>query len=383
MSCENTPKEVSFEQASEMDSKQLFGIENRLADKQCTLEEVAVIDIPIDSVSLNHSIYPLYYDADTTQYYITGNKNQHSVDFYDLEKKKMVKRVHFAREGAEGIPNIGQFIVKNLDTLIFLPKFQKQIIITNLEGEILKRTNIYINDEDEMWHGLGAPFAIMDSLLILPKMKTKPPMEMVGINTMAGLNMYTGKVIEYGLKLPAAFKEKQAPIGQESPHFALVGDKISVRFGLLSVIYQYDIKSKQTTIFPLKSKHQKQAITLSDYVDYRKMVAEVSEKEDYEKSSYQKLLYDQYRGVYYSIFVEGIPLINEKTGLKNDYEDRPISIIIADKDFNYMGEKRLEKHYFRNFLVTKDGLLVSNAHLKNPHNKEDMLSFTLFKLKYQ
>jgi hypothetical protein len=48
-----------------------------------------------------------------------------------------------------------------------------------------------------------------------------------------------------------------------------------------------------------------------------------------------------------------------------------------------MGEKRLDGYYFRSFLATKDGLLVSNAHNKNPHNKEDVLSFTLFKLKYQ
>jgi hypothetical protein len=367
----------------DMRTEDLFKISNRFSEKQAILEQSEIINIPIDSVSLNYSLYPVYYDADTVHYYITGNRNQHSVDFYDIDKKRLVKRVKFSKEGADGLSGVGFFYIKNLDTIIFLPKNSTHIIIANLKGKVLKRTFVKINDDDELRHSLGAPFVVNDSMLIVSKMKAIPPMSLVGMNTMVGLNIYTGNATEYGPQLPIAFKEKQAPVGKESPLFALVEDKINVRFGLLSVIYQYNIKTKQTTIFPLKSKYQTQAITLSDYTDYKEMVTEVGEKQDYEKSGYQKLMYDPYREVYYSVFVEGIPLIDEKTGKKNDYEDRPISIIIADKDFRYLGETRLGVGYFRNFLVTKDGLLVSNAHPKNPHYQEDVLSFTLFKLKYQ
>jgi hypothetical protein len=384
ISCgESKPKEIPYQEISKMNSTQLFDLENRVSNKKCLLEEYAIIDIPIDSVSLNYSVYPVYYDADTAHYYITGNKNQHSLDFYDLEKKKMIKRVHFAKDGADGIPNIGFFAIKTWDSIVFLPKFQRQIVIANSTGKVLKRTNISIDFDDELRHSLNTPFVLKDDSIFVSKMKKKPSIEMVGMNTISGFNIYDGKFVEFGPKLPVAFEQRIAPVGGESPHFALVGTTISVRFGLLSVIYQYDMKSNQTAIFPLKSKYQKQAITLSDYTNHQNMVLEVGEKQDYEKSSYQKLMYDPYREVYYSIFVEGIPLFDEKTGKKNDYEDRPISIIIADKDFRYMGEKRLGVGYFRNFLVTKDGLLVSNAHPKNPHYQEDMLSFTLFKLKYQ
>ncbi|SFF08913.1 DUF4221 family protein [Thermoflexibacter ruber] len=385
-SCQQQAKEKLESTNTEwinLNSEQLFKLNNYFSEKQATLEQSEIINIPIDSVSLNYSLYPVYYDADTAHYYITANRNLHSLDFYDLSKKRLAKRIRFAKEGTDGVAGLSFFHIKNLDTLIFLPKNSKHAIITDLKGKVLKRTYIEIDDEDDLRHSMGAPLAFRDSMLIVSKMKIKPPMSLVGINTMCGINIHTGKVTEYGPRLPIAFKEKQAPVGKESPLFALVDNKINVRFGLLSVIYQYNMETEGMKVIPLKSKFQKQPITLSEYTDFVNMVHEVGEKQDYEKSSYQKLMYDPYREVFYSVFVEGIPLIDEKTGKKNDYEDRPISIIIADKDFRYLGEKYLGVGYFRNFLVTKDGLLVSNAHSKNPHYQEDVLSFTLFKLKYQ
>ncbi|GAB4110699.1 MAG: hypothetical protein OHK0057_31880 [Thermoflexibacter sp.] len=382
ISCKDTTKETSSN-LLEMSSVELFNLSNNIGNKQATLEQSEIINIPIDSVSLNHSLYPVYYDADTIHYYITANANQHSLDFYDINKRILTKRVYFKKEGAEGVPDLRYFFIKNMDSVFVLSRNYKQIVLINSKGNLLARTNIHIKDGDDMAHSLSCPIDLRDSFLIVPKLKPVTPMEMVGTNVIAGINIYTGKVIEYELKLPPAFEKKQAPIGSYLPSFALLNDKINVRFGLLSTIYQYDIKTEQTTVIPLKSKFQEQAITLSEYSDFIKMASEVGEKEDIEKASYQNLMYDSYRQVYYSVFFEGIDMINKASGKKNSYDDKPISIIIADKDFRYLGEKRLGVGYFRNFLVTKDGLLVSNAHPKNPHYQEDVLSFTLFKLKYQ
>jgi hypothetical protein len=382
VSCQDTTKESNSD-LIEMSSAEIFNLPNEIAEKQATLEQSEIINIPIDSVSLNHSLYPVYYDADTTHYYITANANQHSLDFYDIGKRKLAKRVHFSKEGSEGVPDLRYFFVKNLDSIFVISRNHKQIVLINSKGNLLKRTNIYIKEGDDMAHSISSPIALKDSFLIIPKLKPVTPMEMVGTNVMAGINIYTGRVIEYKLKLPSAFKQKQAPIGSYLPNFALLNNKINVRFGLLSAIYQYDIQTEETVVIPLKSKFQEHPITLSEYTDFVKMASEVGEREDIEKASYHNLIYDSYQQVYYSVFFNEIEMINKVSGEKNSYDDKPISIIIADKDFRYMGEKRLGVGYFRNFLVTKDGLLVSNAHPKNPHYQEDMLSFTLFKLKYQ
>ncbi len=220
-----------------------------------------------------------------------------------------------------------------------------------------------------------------DSFLIVPKTVPEDDSKGVGTSTVAAINIHSGKVVEYDLKLPAAFKGKIAPLGSRRPRLALVGNKINARFGMLSTIYQYDIPSRKTSIFSLKSKQQAEAITLTPYISFNQMMGNKGEKNNFEIAGYQNLLYDPYQQVYCSIFIGGIAMINENTGQKNDYDDKPISIIIADQEFNYLGETPLKEHqHFRNFMVTRDGLIISNAHFKNPNDGEDVLSFTLYKL---
>jgi len=71
---------------SKMSLEEILDVPITFSDKEYTLEKVKEINIPIDSVSENWSVYPIYYDADTVQYYVQGNEAINSIDFYDLDK---------------------------------------------------------------------------------------------------------------------------------------------------------------------------------------------------------------------------------------------------------------------------------------------------------
>ncbi len=380
--CEPKPRELNLAEVSPMDAQQLFDLQNQVGERKCGLKVAGVINIPVDSTSLNYSLYPVYHDDGVAHYFVTANANQHSLDFYDLDKRQLAKRVRLAKKGPEGVPDLRYFYVKNLDSIFILPRNSGQLFLVNAEGRQLKKTNIdELTPGQEFGHSLMSPIIMRDSFLIVPKTVSEDDLKAVGTSTVAAINIHSGKVVEYDLKFPAAFAGKIAPLGSRRPRLALVENTINVRFGMLSTIYQYDIPSRKISIFSLKSKHQAKAITLTPYVNFNQMMDKEGEKNDFEIASYQNLVYDPYQQVYYSIFVNGIAMINENTGQKNDLDDKPISIIIADRNFNYLGETLLKEHqHFRNFLATRDGLIISNAHFKNPNNKEDVLSFTLYKL---
>lgn len=78
-------------------------------------------------------------------------------------------------------------------------------------------------------------------------------------------------------------------------------------------------------------------------------------------ASYEGIYYDKYRDLYYRLAL--LPV--EEKGANYDKKDAPIkqmSIVVFDKDFNYLGEKLLEKnkHLMFSAFVSAKGLNVQN-----------------------
>jgi Domain of unknown function (DUF4221) len=288
--------------------------------------------------------------------------------------------VKLAKEGPNGVSSARYFFVKSFDSILVLPNQSQRIYLVDSTGRVKSKTNVLVTEDDDLRYSMLNPLALQDSFLLSGRGKRKPFTEFVGVNTAVGINIYTGRIKELGPPLPNAYAGQLASTSGTRMCMATVGNVINMRYSLLSVIYQFDPKTGQTRVFPLKSKAHTQANTLTGYTDLTKMMREVNERLDFELPTYQNLLYDPGHKLFYSVFVHAIPMKNEQTGQLNEYDDKPISIIIADEQFRYLGETRLpHQTHFRNFLVTKYGLLVSNAHFKNPQKRENVMSFSIFK----
>tara|TARA_R110002074_G_scaffold229739_2_gene401157 strand:+ start:58 stop:681 length:624 start_codon:yes stop_codon:yes gene_type:complete len=106
--------------------------------------------------------------------------------------------------------------------------------------------------------------------------------------------------------------------------------------------------------------------------------SELDDQKFLTQSSYGRILYDEYRKVYYRFAFEGI----NDSDLTSDSNDRatikPSMIIILNENFKKIGEYSLNrfKYDLNMTFVSRDGL---NIRLKAPEN-EDIIMFDILKL---
>lgn len=84
---------------------------------------------------------------------------------------------------------------------------------------------------------------------------------------------------------------------------------------------------------------------------------------------------DKYKNIYYRIIEH--PWINYNPNERP--WKKPLSIIIYDSNFQFLGETKLAEEYnlsANNFIITKEGLLI-----RKETNNEDEIKYTVFKLK--
>jgi hypothetical protein len=90
---------------------------------------------------------------------------------------------------------------------------------------------------------------------------------------------------------------------------------------------------------------------------------------------YAGIKYDKFRKVYYRFLRKAIPDATRETNLK----DKPISVIIFDENFNYLGETTLgasRNYNWQNSFVTENGLNIE--YNDDTDTKEDHLTLKTF-----
>lgn len=341
------------------------------------------IDIPIDSASLNSSLYPVYYTNDTAEYYIAGNEFLNSIDFYDLDKKKLVKRNVYPKKGVSGLESPLRIFVKSLDSIYVYSKDEFQMVLTNFNGEFLARYNVNVMAVPNMQAtsfntNLFQPFQVINGYAYFGFWVNGDQRFQAGHKTLTKYHLVTNEYEEFGAPYPLEFKD--AIYTGSVPYFTFGhSNTVTVRFGSLPQLYNYNVKTKQTSVHPARSIYQKTEIEPdrtaqkpSD-VDY--------DFHEFRQDSYGGVFYDRFAHVYYSIFLHGMPIL-DSAGNKNSYENKPVSIMIFDEDFEFLGEHLLkEKTYFwRNIIPTKRGLLIPTSHPDNTNSNARVLQFAIFKL---
>jgi hypothetical protein len=345
------------------------------AGDSLTLVSHGILEIPIDSVSMNYSLYPVHFVNDTAELYVDGNDYVNGIDFYDLNERTRVKRVIFPKDGENGVKFAKHLYVKSLDSIyIYSADEPNFLTLADYNGKVKKRW--------EMPHrtpwivNLLMPLTIRGNYAYFPHMMFGDGRQQVGYRTMVRCNLKTGEQEEYGPMFPDIFGEHIYTGFLPTLTFGH-DEHIVVRFGSLSDLYVYDMKTDSTEIISMKSRYEDASILpdtaaqeISDIdEDYRDIV----------KDNYAGLVYSAYDHLYYSIFIDGIPVTNAE-GHKNEFNDRPVSVILFDENFKRCGEVQLAAHtYFRNFICSKKGLLIPRSHEKNPNNDESKIQFEIFR----
>jgi hypothetical protein len=376
-SCKLPSEKMSGE---EITNEGLFDKRNQKSEKQYTLEVSKIVDIPVDTNSLNHSIYPVYYDDISTgrQYFVNGNSFLNSIDFYDIDSKKLSRRMMFPKEGPQGINPTTAFFIKSLDS-IYIQAKPLTCYVVDSSGKIRSKANFPKSYAYSLNIGHNSLFFVRNDTAYYPFCGYVSSDKLAGGASGRYLSLKDNKVGYAGVNYPTFFRGNYAAAHHYMPHITYNGQDIVTQFGISSGVYTYNISTGQTQTYNLRSRYQKKVIPFTTGVSKTRDLDPAYEGTV--KDNYYAIFYDKYRKIYYSFFRQGVAQKNPNTGKEQDFEDQPMSVIIADEHFRYMGETLLEPYkYFNNFVVSREGLMITNGHIKDKNVPEDKISFTLFKL---
>jgi hypothetical protein len=338
-----------------------------------TLEEDEIVEIPVDSTSWNHSLYPFFKEIGSAQYFITNNPILNGIDFYNLENRNLDNRIFFPKEGENGLLSIDGFFVKSKDSIFIFSKVDEKLFLINWNGEI--KTSFKLPEaRKKLNSNFFSQFFIFKDQAVFKYTPFLPLIKIADSLTSYSFDLVKRKGKVIGTPILSSMARENYPVSVWSEK-SVEGHNGSIitRFGVVPLLFSYDLESATNKVFVLKSKFHK---TLTSPWDGKGN----SVNEDL-KGKYLQTLYDPYRHFYYSVYSHETPVYNAM-GELNNLDDRLMSIIIADTLFRYRGEVLLEKRkYFRSLFVGKEGLYVSTANNHNIDEKEDLMRFQLFKIK--
>ncbi|MFC5625265.1 DUF4221 family protein [Algoriphagus winogradskyi] len=345
-----------------------------------------LVSLPIDSQTSNVSAGLVPFQDENNLWLFNVNHTNNEIQLYDLESKKMEKRMVFDVEGSEGVGFIQGIHVESLDSIFLFDFPSKNLHLVDTSGAVLFK----IKYEPPVGHSpafihnahfITDPILSGNQLLV----KTRPEVELAKVKREDLID----KKLTYSIDLKSGaarlsamrYPEDYLSEGVKQLDFSMAraGDKLVYSFISDHKLYVSDLKGNPKDTVQAKSQFLTAGFeTLSDVTN---RIA--TQKFLYASDRYERLLYDEYRGVFYrfvfpKIEVQNIEEINQLRRFP-----RKFSVMILDKDLNVLGETLMpDNTYFpANSFVSKDGLLISISHPDNPANEEDLMSFEVFKLK--
>lgn len=355
------------------------------------LELTEAKQIFLDSVTAPKMQYSqIYTDSVGNRYFTFLNDYNNSIYFYDYNNLKFIKTIQF-ENGEKGIKNPKGFYVKNTDSIFLYNKPLIEIVLVNHRGDILKRISLNNKGIQKNWSQLYPQYYLET---------VNPFMEVSGKLLLTG--QYFGSLTESMIpefKFNAQIDLKTCKVNFRHtypeelygfnynweggaftgifPELHPDGDKMIYSFPISHDVYIVGINSE---VYQKVYAGSNVAGTIHSIEgNPRKTNGEKSVSHHIREDLYSAIRYDKYRQVYYRFFLKGIPNTSNATTM----DDKPVSVIIMDKDFNYLGEKVIgigRNWYWQNSFVTKEGLNIEYLDRDRDENHLTLKIFTIKKI---
>lgn len=318
------------------------------------------------------------------------NENTNAIQIYNLILDKKLNDIKFAKQGPNSTGKINGFFVDNNQNIYVINRDTREVDKVSLNGSIIKKYKLEQNSKRNTICpipivGDGVDISIIDDTTI---MIPGNPVLVHDVDPIAffrksflriSLNVVSGKV-KYDINYPNAdlLTENNYPPQAIMPFCTLgEGGSLIYSFGCDNNLYVFNRRGKFVKKSNLTSKYAPKKITpMSNSIKYSN--AEECYVNYVNNLYYSALHYDKYRKYYYRVVKRPSKLEYTKNDLKNG---KPIeqqwSIIIADKNFNKLGEADLPSDVWGGLiLISKDGILLQKI-----ITSEDEMIFSLFKIK--
>jgi hypothetical protein len=338
-----------------------------------TLQIVGEMKIPIDSLTPNPIIYPVYFDGDSNHFFSFYNRNTNSLDIYNLGTAKRIKKHFFPVEGPLAISRVSYPFIKSMDSIFIWTLSPPMIILMDSTGHQKKSFN-FPEDPQKLNVNMVQHFYEVGNKIVLGYLPYGNSTKLKDSANFLLYDLKSAKVIKSKAGRPRSVSEFPLYGSHAVPRLCVGHNQNIINFfGAGQLIIQSDLKKDTVSYYVLRSKY------LPNSYPEPKHDGTVVENRDALKGHYFMMVYDPYRYFYYLMCLLDADSYDQN-GKVNGVDDMQISIIIADTLFRRRGELLLPKHkYFRSMFVTKEGLLVSNGNSKNRMYHEDTLTYTIFK----
>ncbi len=311
------------------------------------------------------------------------NRSSNCIQLYDIKRGQLASKICLDVTGDHGTGYLGGFYIQSLDSIYVIGDHTREVTLVNDEAKVINRFPLS--------HDFGTPVG-----------GTFFPIEKIGDTLYfacgPGYNLYTvssvGQVMEIAYDLSAQQHTEHFffPEDYEGFHNAYYVTYSRIVNDAGDFVYSFPmchdlyIKKANGEVYkqPAPSRYAK-GVDIRKNTEFADDLDEL--KASIEGYAYRYIIYDPYREVYYRFFRHPMSYIDPTTGLQRSKDDNPYSIIVLDKDFQWIGEYRLPNYTFNTdsyfgYFLNSEGLWIANNHPKNPELEEDYLTFTLHKLTY-
>lgn len=364
--------------------------------------QVGQVTFEIDSLSdFNFTEFQVVKE-DEQELLLVMNRVNFSFDYYDVESGGLAKRIAIQKDEKYPIPALYGFWYYNADSIfLFRQMFLNGITLLDREGTIVTQYNPQKFDRrniDEIRKSVVNHYSRANNPTIYKSGKfyfsdmssngflsSSDVMEEFRPAIVVDIDKDEVSKLDE-IRVPDFYKGKVWPMDLGDYSRIILGDKIIYSWAALDSLL----------IFDQQSKVLKRVSALSEYAHDLKFTniprtfasGEVYDKETLIKervsqTSYSYIFYDSYREVYYRFVnirrdMVDADLEDQFPHLKNDF-----SIIVLDKDFNFLTEKRFpgKIHYpYKSFFGEK-GLYLSRTNPFYEGLNEDEVVYDVYEFR--
>lgn len=365
---------------------------NRAKDfkDQCTLERTGEKVYELDKNSSNNIEYLQYIGGDSLQRFSFLNTYNNSIYLYDAETAELLNIISFEKEGSNGVGNIQGYCYHNDDSIFVYAYGSDRAQLANNRGEILDTYLMFdaeaiLNDTTKF---LTSPYLeprlpmsysngklIMGGGFLVETTLEKADNTFVTLlydpvkRTTAYANSYPEQYRKFNWGGGFFYRQPSMTVTPE--------ERLLISFPADHNIWVYNPLTDKRDSLYAGSRMIKEITPFS--TKKKKFPDDVPEEQlsdwYYSQPSYESIFADPYKQLYYRI--ARLPNANHRPATLND---KPVLVIVLDKDLNYLGEDLLPKgirYDTFNTYVSPEGL---NICIRT--DDEDHLTFYTYNAKF-
>ncbi|MCC5919434.1 MAG: DUF4221 domain-containing protein [Cyclobacteriaceae bacterium] len=339
----------------------------------------------LDSFTPNVGIMNQYKSG----YFYNLNPQKNTIYRYKLGEKSIDQQIIFEREGPNSMSIFG-FHVHTPDSIFLFPRSGGEIAIVNAKGQWIREIKYEVPSYHTNAFVLSSymesrPYFIEESGILLVKTHID------GDHSQLSKEELSERMITYaipfnqdakvvrGHNYPKDYWKGGKKLFEPSFAVSKNGRVVYSLFGSHDLYYADQLGEK------LKTKTAKSTF-LPEKIPLLPEDGSPLEKQKYFQASphYRTVTYDPYRSVFLRfVYPEpNLERIEQDEIRELQRFPQTFSIQIFNENLDLLGEELFEKNSFipAEFFITEEGLYISESHVRNENQKEDELSFRLFKI---